>query len=217
MTTKTTGETIVDEPSQQAEAATPNAYSHGFRKLMGAFVETDGTDAAAPTYGSPFSFRGEINMSLSDSSSSTPVYAGDETYDELEGVPSLSGTLEVYGELPPEVERDMLGHVADAAGNVSLGEGGVRKPFALMYQVQGKTEPVDWVFYKMKVTKECDVNPETDQETASPKSTVYNVKAFLQNWKGQKYTWTRVKKSTDPTGFASFFTKVHDPTTKAQA
>jgi len=196
-------------------AETINKYTHGFRKLNVAQVTTDGTDDAVPVYSDYTQLIGEVSLSASDGSSSQTIYAGDTDYDEVFGKPKYEGTLSVYGELPLEVEKWMLGHELDAAGNPSLTDTRNRSFFACAYQVQGKSEPEDIVWYKALVTKEPDENPETDTDSVNAKTHDYSVKFYEMNFKGKGYTRTKVKESVDATGFANFFTKVHDPTSKA--
>lgn len=195
--------------------ATINKYTHGFRKLNVAQVTQDGTDDVAPAYGSFNQLIGEVSLSVSDGSSSQTIYAGDTDYDEVFGKPKFEGTLSVYGELPIEVERWMLGHELDAGGNPSLTDTRNRSFFGLAYQVQGKAEPEDVVWYKAIVTKEPDENPETDTDSVNAKTRDYAVKFYEMNFKGKGYTRTKVKESVDAAGFKSFFTEMHDPTAAA--
>lgn len=194
---------------------TINKYTHGFRKLSVAQVTQDGTDEAAPAYGDMNQLIGEVSLSVSDGSSSQTIYAGDTDYDEVFGKPKYEGTLTVYGELPLEVELWMLGHELDKAGNPSLTDTRKRSFFGLCYQVQGKSEPEDVAWYKAIITKEPDEDPETDTDSVNAKTRAYPIKFYEMNFKGKGYTRTKVKESVDPSGFASFFTAMHDPTATA--
>lgn len=207
----------LDAAVQAAAAGEQNRYEHGFRKLHLAPITTDGSDTAKPVYAKPVTVSGEVKLSLSDGSSADDIYAGDEVYDSVAVKAVLSGTLEIYGDLPAELEQSIMGHTKDANGAIGLKDGGKRAPFAVLYQSQGSEEPVDLVLYKVKVTKENDIAPETDGETPVVNTHVYNIACFYQNFAGEAWNFTRVKKSQSPAAFDKFFDGVYDPTAKVES
>lgn len=215
-TSKATAQEL-DVAVQSVQGETVNRYEHGFRQLHLAKLTADGTTSTAPTYDTPVAISGEVKLSLSDGSSATEIYAGDALYESIDGPAAFTGTLEVYGDLPAELEQWVMGHSVDANGSVGLKEGATRKPFALLAQVQGSDEPVDIVLYKVKVTKENDIDPETDTGSPTVNTHSYAITGYYQSFSGARWYYSRVKASTAPKSFAAFFTKVYDPTTKAEA
>lgn len=217
MATSKASAQALDEAVQAAQNETVNRYEHGFRQLHLAKLTADGTSSTAPTYDTPVAISGEVKLSLSDGSSATEVYAGDGLYESIDGPAAFTGTLDVYGDLPAELEQWVMGHSVDANGSIGLKEGTARKPFALLAQVQGSDEPVDLVLYKVKVTKENDIAPETDTDKPVVNAHSYAIIGYYQNFSGARWYYSRVKASTSPKSFEAFFTKVYDPTTKAEA
>lgn len=207
----------LDAAVQAASGDELNRYEHGFRELHIAKLVSDGSSSEAPTYETPVSISGEVKLALSDGSSSADIYAGDGLYESIDGPAAFTGTLEVYGDLPPELEAWVMGHSVDANGGIGLKDGAKRGAFALLAQVQGSEEPVDLVFYKLKVTKENDISPETDTDSTVVNTHVYNIKGFYQTFSGQRWYYSRLKRSQSEKAFAGFFEKVYDPTTKASS
>lgn len=194
-----------------------NKYYHGFRKLRLYRVTTDGTDAAAPVYAEPVVMAGCVNVNITDGSSAQAIYAGDGKYDSIDAEPSLSGTMEFYNDVDDDTKQWLLGYTKDKSGAVGYKKGGRREFFAAAYEVQGDKEPVGFVFYKMKVSKLPDFNPETDQDTVSPKTMSVAVECTPMNFKGEEWLFDTCRKSTSEQAFAKFYDKPLDPTAQAAA
>lgn len=202
--------------SQEAQGLV-NRYYHGFRKLRLFRITKDGDDSAAPTYAEPVVMAGCVNVNITDGSSSQAVYAGDSKYDTIDAEPSLSGSMEFYNDVADDVKQWLLGYTKDKSGAIGYKKGGRRESFAAAYEVQGDKEPVGFVFYKIKVSKLPDFNPETDQDTVSPKTMSVDIECTPMNFKGEEWLFNTCRKSVSEQAFAKFYDAPLDPTAQAAA
>lgn len=191
--------------------ATLNTYDHGFRKLAIAFYKTHGTDSTDPTFDTPIDIPGDIKFGASDGSSTKKYYASDVTHMKVHGAKDITGSIDLYGELPVEFQKRALGRVVDANGHVNIIDGGKREPFAVLYQTQGDVEATDHVWYNAEVSKEIDVSEATDEAEVTPNTHTIPLSFAGENFSGTSRIKCSVKKSESTTDFASFFTAVYIP------
>ena len=125
--------------------ATANKVHFGLKNVHYALITYT---SGVPSWGSPKSIPGAVNLTLSKENSETSFYADDVLYYHVASNNGYTGTLEM-ADIPAEARKDLWGQTITSTGKM-LVEDIDAKPaeFALMFEIDGDQAPDRYCCYR---------------------------------------------------------------------
>lgn len=194
----------------------PNKIEYGICNIHYAFIEGTETNGD-PKYGEVVHVAGAVKMTVDDNSSSKSFAADNESsYITLSGASGLTGDLEL-AIFPDDFVAKAMGYRVDSLGGLVEVAGGVKKPFALGYQVEGDESGSRAWLYNVTLSRPKEehntVDDAIDPDTKTASFTA--APAVLGGEKVSRYALPSTAKSK--TAYDGFFTKVTLPATASVA
>lgn len=145
-----------------------NKIKYGLRNVYYAKITTVST-TGVPTYGTPVSIPGAVNLSLSPNGEGTDFYADDTVYYHTQANNGYTGTLEM-ALLTDAFKEDILGELSNTAGAKFEKADAQTAEFALMFEFQGDANATRHLLYRCTAarpniesgTKEASITPRTE-------------------------------------------------------
>lgn len=180
-----------------------NKIKYGLRNVYYAKITTV-SSAGTPTYGTPVSIPGAVNLSMSASGEGNDFYADDTVYFHSESNNGYSGTLEM-ALLTDDFKKDVLGELSNAAGAKFEKADAPTSEFALMFEFQGDANATRHLLYRCTASRP-DVAGATKEANITPQTETLNLTALprLDN----AYVKARVE-ATATTVYNGWFTTVY--------
>lgn len=165
-------------------SANTNRVQFGASNLHIAFLETDGTDEANPTYDTPISIPGLVNISLDVEGSSSDFFADNSKYFTTTANSGYTGSIEV-ALFPDEVLAEALGWRVDSTGGLVEVQDGQPKAFALGFQVEGDAEARGMWLYNVKLDRP-GLEASTTEDSVDVQTQTSDFTATQQLFSGEK-------------------------------
>lgn len=145
--------------------------------------------SGVPSYATPVSIPGAVNLSLNPEGEKTEFYADDSAYFKTTANAGYSGDLEI-ALVPDPFKIDIMGETIDANGAQIENANVIPSNFALMFEFSGDVNATRHVMYNVSAarpkvegkTREKKIDPQTEvlSITADPAVDTGNVKAKLK-------------------------------------
>lgn len=193
-----------------------NKIEYGICNIHYAFIEGTDTDGN-PKYGEVVHVPGAVKMTVDDSSSSKSFAADNESsYITLSGASGLTAELELAN-FPDEFVAAAMGYRIDSLGGLVEVAGGVKKPFALGYQVEGDASGSRAWLYNTTLSRPKEEH-NTVEDTIEPDTKTASLTASPIEIGGEKVTRYALPNTTaSKAAYGSFFDKVTLPTASEAA
>lgn len=180
-----------------------NKIRYGLRNVYYAKITSVST-AGVPTYGTPVSIPGAVNLSLSASGDGSDFFADDSVYFHTQANSGYSGTLEM-ALISDAFKQDILGDMTNTAGVQFESADAQTAEFALMFEFQGDANATRHLFYRCTASRP-DVNGATKETSITPQTETLNLTAMprLDN----AYVKAKVE-ATATTVYSGWFSAVY--------
>lgn len=156
-----------------------------------------------PSYATPKSIPGAVNLTLDAAGESVKFYADDRVYFEENTNDGYTGSLEM-ALIPDEFRVDMLGYEVDSNGTIGENKDAKVKKFALMFEFDGDAKKTRHVFYNVLAARPT-ISGSTRTNTKEPKTETINISARPAIDTGDVH-W-KVKQGDAP--YDTFYTAVY--------
>lgn len=104
--------------------------------------------AGVPSWGTPKSVKGAVNLTLSKESADTNFYADDTLYYHISTNNGYTGSLEM-ADFPAEMRKDLWGQTITSTGKMLVEDVNAQPAeFALMFETDGDISPDRFCFYR---------------------------------------------------------------------
>lgn len=194
-----------------------NKVEFGIKNLTFWELTADGTDSAAPTYGSQaYKVPGIVKMKVDYDGSSSDIYADNVKYWSGSSVTGNSGEFEVAA-LPSEFMAKAFGWRIDANGGLVEVPNGKNARFAMAYEIDGDSQSRRYINYDVTLSIPSDEH-NTTTETITPDTRTVSWSGKPQNISGESIMrYGLPKTESNATAYNAWFTKPTMPAAIAAA
>lgn len=126
--------------------ATANKVHFGLKNVHYALITYSTT--GVPSWGTPKTIPGAVNLTLSKETGSTDFYADDVKYYHLASNNGYTGTLEV-ADFSAAIRKDLWNQTISSTGKLLIEDVDAQPAeFALMFEIDGDQSPDRYCFYR---------------------------------------------------------------------
>lgn len=122
-----------------------NRIEYGLKNVHIAVITNEANGVT--TYAPPFKLEGALSLKQNSKSENTLIYADDMVFADIDGAETSEGTME-FIKLNKKFLTDVLGYVVDTKGGITKIRGAKRKPFAILFEIDGDKEAYRNAYYK---------------------------------------------------------------------
>lgn len=172
---------------------------------------TDGVDGT-PTYETPVSVPGTVNLNLSASGEMSPFYADGIVYYQSSQNNGYEGGLEM-ARFTDQMLQDVWGFILAATDNVLVEKADVEpKPFALLFEINGDKDNDLYCLYNCTGTRPA-IAGATSTETKDPQTQTSTISATPLA--SNNLVFARTTSTTPSTVRQNWFKQVYVPSSEA--
>lgn len=195
-----------------SETSKDNKIEYGLRNVYYALIESYDVNTQKYTYGTPVPIPGAVSVSFSASGDSSPFYADNIVYYNVQTNAGYEGDLEI-ALIPDSFRTDILGE-KEIDGMLAEISDATGKEFALMFQFEGDASGKRHVMYRCS-SKRPDVASKTKEDNTTPNTSMLTITCMARE--NDHYIKSSLLEAKNKTRYDNWFTKVQEPVAETPA